>query len=231
MEKTLANVERLHEFRLFGDLSEAQAGDIVAMSAMRLHGRGEVIWRQGESADGFCALLSGMVRLESTSPRGQVKTWRILSEGDCFGEMALFDEKARRATATVMSDAAEVMFVDADRFWAYLRPRPTLLRNLLNHLSALVRQVDQEFSDVIFHNMNGRLVKLLMRLARRHGRDTAEGRLIEVALTHQEIANLLGATRETVSKCIGNFRRDGALAQIGPHLVITDGEKLASWIR
>lgn len=187
--------------------------------------RRDFVFDSGAKNDHVFLLLSGRVKLFCGAPSGREVTIEIVNPNEFFGEAHLFDSCAYGCTAEVMEDADVVIFRRGDLADAVCQS-PESLRELAVMQSARRAEAEQRLMEYVFYDVPARLGHLLARLAANHGRNTKEGVLIRVKLTHQEIANLVGSTRETTTLILNDFRRRGLLEFSGRKIVVSDAEAL-----
>jgi CRP/FNR family transcriptional regulator/CRP/FNR family cyclic AMP-dependent transcriptional regulator len=145
----------------------------------------------------------------------------MLSERDFFGEMSLLDNEPRSATAIAMQETEMVVLHQKD-FLAIVEKRPRVLLNLLAVLSARLRKANQQIGNLALHDVYGRVARVLLEMASASGSRGDDGRVLFRRPTHQEIANMIGATRETVSRMISDLHRQGYIEISGKNVIIHD---------
>ncbi|MCR4316993.1 MAG: Crp/Fnr family transcriptional regulator [Planctomycetes bacterium] len=195
---------------------------------------GTTVYQSGDPASQVYFVTEGYLRREKVSDRGQKKIVGLLHDGDVFGENAVFGEISRDEMVIAVTNSI-VEVVDAKELWTRAQNKSGALRGMLRHVHERAQRAEAEIEELVFLNLYGRLGKLLLSLAERYGVQTIhEGKpatLIDLALTHQEIAQMLGATRETISKALNMFKRDGAIANSSSFITIVSEERLSTWIR
>jgi CRP-like cAMP-binding protein len=150
----------------------------------------------------------------------------VMGPSDMFGELSLFDPGPRTATATVVTDARLASLAHAAlRPW--LTNRPEIAEQLLRVLARRLRRTNNNLADLIFTDVPGRVAKQLLQLAQRFGTQEAGALRVTHDLTQEEIAQLVGASRETVNKALADFAQRGWLRLEGKSVLIADSERLA----
>jgi CRP-like cAMP-binding protein len=201
---------------------EALAGEFEIVDAAR----GTVLFREGDPGDSLFIVLSGKVKLGRRSPDGRENLVAIYGPSDQFGELSLFDPGPRTATATVVTDARLAKLPKAAlQKWA--TERPQIAMQLLRVVARRLRRTNTMLADLIFVDVPGRVAKQLLQLAQRFG--SVDGGQLRVThdLTQEELAQLVGASRETVNKALADFAQRGWLRLEGKSVVILDRERLA----
>ncbi len=193
--------------------------------------RGDVLFREGETGDRVFVILAGKVKIGRAAPDGRENLLMVMGPGDLFGELSLFDPGPRTASATAVTDASLVSLEHtALRPWLATRPEAASL--LLRVLAQRLRRTNDSMADMVFTDVPGRVAKALLDLAERFGEpaqpgNEAAGVRVEHGLTQEELAQLVGASRETVNKALADFATRGWLRLDSRAVVLLDRERLA----
>lgn len=210
---------------LLAALSDETRAGLERSLEKKLFRRRDFVFDAGAKNDHVFLLLSGRVKLFCGAPSGREITIEIVNPNEFFGETHLFDSCSYGCTAEVMEDAEVAIFRRGDLAAAVSQSQEAL-RELALMQSARRISAEQKLMEYVFYDVPARLAHLLARLAANHGRNTKEGVLIRVKLTHQELANLVGSTRETTTLILNDFRRKGLLEFSGRKIVVSDSETL-----
>lgn len=215
----------LRQAPLFSALDDEAAADLRAsMGETRLR-RGEVLFREGDSGDKLYIVLDGKVKLGRSSSDGRENLLAILGPGQMFGELSLFDPGPRSATVTGVTDA-HFLSLSHDDLMRWLAGRPAVALGLLSQLAARLRKANDVVADLVFSDVPGRVAKALLDLADRFGRTADDGVHVHHELTQEELAQLVGASRETVNKALADFASRGWLRLEPRSVVIMDVERM-----
>ena len=187
--------------------------------------KGQTLFHEGEPGDRLYVILDGKVKLGHTSPDGRESLMAILGPGEMFGELSLFDPGKRAATATALTDAS-VLELSNEQLMPWLAGRPEVAAALLQALARRLRRTNEAMADLVFSDVPGRVAKALMDLGEKFGTVTPEGLLVTHDMTQEEIAQLVGASRETVNKALADFTQRGWLRLESRQVVILDIERL-----
>jgi CRP/FNR family cyclic AMP-dependent transcriptional regulator len=206
----------LRDVPLFEGLAERDLQAISAHAVTRDVARNTVLMRQGESPASLYVVLSGKVRVSVSDEDGRELVLATLGPAETFGELALIDDEPRSATVAA-TEESRIAVVSKDDFKRCLSRNPEIAINLLKHLSRRLREVNETAKGFALLDVQGRVVQLLRRLARDH-----DGRLISDPVTHQEIANMVGASREMVSRVIGSLKSEGLVQVEGKRFILGD---------
>jgi CRP/FNR family transcriptional regulator, cyclic AMP receptor protein len=188
--------------------------------------KGEVVFSEGEPGDSLYIVLSGKLKVGRRAADGRQNLIAVMGPSDMVGELSLFDPGPRTATATAVLDTRLARLrKQALRPW--LTNRPEIAEQLLRVLARRLRRTNDALADLIFTDVPGRVAKTLLQFAGRFG--TREGGVLRVShdLTQEELAQLVGASRETVNKALADFASRGWLRLDGKTVIIMDTERLA----
>jgi CRP-like cAMP-binding protein len=188
--------------------------------------RGSTLFREGEPGESLYVVLAGKVKLGRRSADGRENLVAVMGPSDEFGELSLFDPGPRTSTATVVTDARLAKLPKA-AVHKWVQDRPQLAMQLLRVVARRLRRTNTMLADLIFVDVPGRVAKQLLQLAQRFG--SVDGGQLRVThdLTQEELAQLVGASRETVNKALADFAGRGWLRLEGKSVVILDRERLA----
>ena len=164
------------------------------------------VYHRGEPGKEMCILLDGGVKVSTVSVDGKEIIFDLLSEGDFFGEVSLFDGQPRTATVTTIVPSALVI-LERDFFMGFLEKYPAVAIRLLHLLAHRLRAADTFLEEVLFFDSETRLAKRVMALKDIYGKADGDSVQIELKVSQQEIANLVGVTREQVNKHLKKWER------------------------
>lgn len=201
----------LSDTPLFASFTESEMVRIAQSSRSRSYREGEIIFMRDDPGSGLFVIQSGTVKISIEAPDGQETLLAILRGGECFGELAVLDGLSRSASATAM-ERTETVFVSRDEFLRFLDEHPDATRKVVLILCQRLRDSSDHLADLVFHDVYGRLAKKLLELGEAHGRERGGQVEIVLPLTQQDLANLVGASRESVNKAIKYYRDRGVLA-------------------
>ena len=188
--------------------------------------KGEVVFSEGEPGDSLYIVLTGKLKVGRRAADGRQNLIAVMGPSDMVGELSLFDPGPRTATATAVLDTRLARLrKQALRPW--LTNRPEIAEQLLRVLARRLRRTNDALADLIFTDVPGRVAKALLELAERFGTQEGEGVRVHHDLTQEELAQLVGASRETVNKALADFTTRGWLRLDGKTVIIMDPERLA----
>jgi CRP-like cAMP-binding protein len=194
----------LRRVALFSELGNGELEALGRAFSPKTHPAGSPIIRESEPGDLFFVILRGEVKVFVDSPDGREVVLSHLQTGDFFGEMALLEGETRSASVTALSDCDLAVLARAE-FFAVLGRDFSLTRKILQTLSARLRKANEVIESMALLDVGGRLARYLLRLADETGQPPVDGYFVVTRPTHQEIANSIGATRETVTRMLKQF--------------------------
>ena len=187
--------------------------------------RGEVIFHQDDPADRMHIISQGTVRISIVSEDGREKDIALLQTGECFGEMALLDDSSRSATATAI-ESAQTFGLFRQDFMDFLQEYPQVVAETTSLLTRRLRNVNQMLGDMAFLDVPTRLAKQLLELAGTYAGDASQPGAVDVPIGQEELARLVGASRETISRALNSYRRLGILTTSHRRVTITNLQAL-----
>lgn len=215
---------------LFVGIDEPTLDTIAEKAVHRRYRKGSVIFVQGEQGERCFAIVSGAVKISAYNQDGREAVIAVLGPGDVFGELSLFDQAARSADATSIEDT-ELLSLDTAALTEAIKARPELGLALLRVLGRRLRLTNEALQDIAFFDVPGRVARRLADLADAHGVPQDDGILIDIPLSQESLAQMVGATRESVNKALASLKRRGLVDRVGRRYVVADTEKLRSRAR
>lgn len=210
---------------LFTALDDAAAASLrSSMDSVKI-AKGSILFAEGDVGDHLYVILEGKLKLGTSSGDGRENLLSILGPGEMFGELSLFDPGPRTSTATAVTDA-KLLSLGQAKLLPWLAEHPNVSLQLLARLAQRLRRTNEAVGDLVFSDVPGRVAKALIDLGERFGKETEEGLFVHHDLTQEELAQLVGASRETVNKALADFAGRGWLKLDGRAVLITDLERL-----
>lgn len=209
----------LKKVALFAHMGDRDLENIFRLMAHKSYSKDSILFQENEIGETLFLIVQGKVKISHVGPDGKEVILSLLGHGECFGEMALLDEEPRSATVTTV-EPTEVLTLRRRDFRSLLENNNEILGNLLATLSQRLRQANSQIRSLALLDVLGRIAKLLRDLAERDGRKLLDGSVVFRRPTHQEIASMVGTSRETVSRMIGDLARDGLIRISGKDIII-----------
>lgn len=210
---------------LFPAFDEATSYALQSVMTRVELARGEHVFSEGEPGDRLYAVLTGKVKLSHASGDGRENVFSIVGPGEMFGELSVLDPGPRISTAVAVTDVT-LLTLSANELYAWLLARPEGARQMLAALARRLRRTSEALGDLVFTDVPGRLAKAILELSERFGQVTEDGLRVQHDLTQEELAQLVGASRETVNKALADFSSRGWLIIQSRALILTDVERL-----
>jgi len=201
----------LKQVPIFADLAEEDMRELMAATRRRTFRAGEVIFHRDDPGQVLYIIKEGKVKICLISPDGQEISLAVLGAGEYVGEFALYDGLPRSADAIAL-ERVECYTLQRSDFQKAIMKNPKIAIQLLEGLSKRLRNTDSMVEDLIFLDVYGRVAKKLLELSETHGVQVEGGTRIEVRLTQQELASMVGASRESVNKVRGYFTDKGYIS-------------------
>jgi CRP-like cAMP-binding protein len=211
---------------LFTALDDAAAASLLANMVSVKISKGSVLFAEGDEGDQLYVIAEGKLKLGTSSGDGRENLLSILGPGEMFGELSLFDPGPRTSTATAVTDA-KLLSLGQEKLLPWLAENPKVALQLLARLAQRLRRTNEAVGDLVFSDVPGRVAKALIDLGERFGKKTEEGLFVHHDLTQEELAQLVGASRETVNKALADFAGRNWLKLDGRAVLITDFERLS----
>lgn len=211
---------------LFASLDGESAESLRAAMNTEHVRRGQVLFREDDEGDRLYVVLDGKVKIYRRSVDGRENMLAVLGAGDMFGELSLFDPRPRTASAAAVTDAT-LLSLAHDDLRPWLTERPGVAAHLLRALAQRLRRTNDAMADLVFSDVPGRVAKVLLDFAERFGSPTEEGVQVTHDLTQEELAQLVGASRETVNKALSDFAGRGWIRVQGRTVMVLDAERLS----
>lgn len=221
--------EFIKKLPIFMDLSPEEAESVGQLTIVRKYRKNMIIFMEGEPGEALYFLLSGKVKISKLTEDGREQILHILQAGDIFAEVVLIDRGPYPATAEVIEEA-QVGMLRNDDVENLIRTNPDIALKILKVMSKRLRQAQIQVRDLALRDTYGRLASMLLILAKDHGSPNDNGVKIDLSLSRQELANLIGTSRETVTRILSDFKRSKVIDIDKQEIVIIDEKKLKSWM-
>ncbi|MBE3587002.1 MAG: Crp/Fnr family transcriptional regulator [Thermoanaerobacteraceae bacterium] len=222
------NIEQLRHIYLFAGLSDSQLHEIARVMLDRKYRRGHIIFMEGEPGEAVYLLKAGRVKIYKQDEEGREQILHYINPGEVFAEVVLFDGGDYPACAEVVEDAHVGMIRNRDMDDLLLK-NPSIALALLKVMARRLRVSQRQIMELALKDTTRRLASVLLELAREHGTPAEGGLRIEMNLTNQELASMIGTSRETTNRILSEFRRDQAIAVTRQGIVVFK-DRLKTWL-
>lgn len=210
----------LGKVAVFRDLPSQTMDELVRRVHLRRVPGGDAILTREQTGDALYIVMAGRAKVVMTGVSGREVTLAVLRAADIFGEMSLFDGKARSASVIAI-DPVTVLSIGREDILRVMAQYPQTAFNLLGEMARRLRQADETIAELALCDVQDRLIRRLIALSREDGMELPEGALIRRRPTQQDLANMVGACRETISRTFNLLARRGLIVPRGRSLLIT----------
>jgi len=202
------------KFDLFAELDDRELASVATVAKARRYAKDDVVFHADESGDIFCLIKEGQVKVTMISPEGKEIILSLLGPGDFFGEMALLDNEPRSATI-IATEPLEIVTIWRSDFLHILSENFSITQKVLAELSKRLRNASNRIESLATMDVYGRLARFFLDTARERGKVLDNGYVAVTRPTHQAIANMIGTSRETVSRLIHDLMKQNLLLSEG----------------
>ncbi len=217
---------QLRQFPILSPMSPQELGELARHSEVRHAHKHSFIYLSDEPSDYICFLVQGMVKVGIYTPDGREIVRNFQHPYTIFGEMGLAGESKRAEFASTLGQEARFIAVKTAHFKPFLEHNFRLAQHMLNHLGERVRRAERHWESLICKDVRTRIVDFLKETACQRGRQVGFETLLKHALTQQDIANLVGASRQTVTSILNELRKSNLIHFNRHSILIRDIEKL-----
>ncbi len=212
---------------LFGTLSDEQWRRLESRCRIRDIPRNSPVYLPADGADGMLLLASGRVKICGFTPAGKQSILTFIEPGEVFGELAILEPGERDEYAEAVL-ASTVLLIPRDLIQQMMLEQPSLSMGVTKLIGLRRKRIERRLKYLLFHSNRDKLVHLLLELVEQYGKTNAEGIEITLRLSHQDIASIIGATRETVTVNLGGLQAAGFIKVGRKRVLIKDVERLAA---
>lgn len=207
---------------LFKQVSPEQAEELLPHLNEDEYGKGGMIFSEGDTDHRLYLLEEGRVKLTRRARDGRIQLLSIHAPGEVLGEIPVFDPEGgpRTASAVAMRPGTRVVWLEREILFTWLDAHPRVAIDMLQVLARRLRGNNERIGELVFMDVPGRLAKTLLDLGRRFGEPVEAGLMVPHDLTQEEMAQLVGSSRETVNKALMDFANRGWIARQGRSIVI-----------
>lgn len=225
MEVVNGRLWHLKRFDLLGALTSKQLEELNGLVKEATYEEGESIYLPGDPSHAVYFLKQGRVKVSYLDESGKRLTLAICGRGEPFGEMALVGEERRGLEASALEDVW-LCWIAKDDLLRFASKVPQLSLRVAKLIGWRRHKIENRLEDLLFKDVPTRLARMLWKLGTNYGEETKEGVRIRLRLTHQNLAELIGATRETTTTVLNHFQEKGLIEKSWGVIIIKDQAKL-----
>lgn len=200
----------LSRVQIFQHCSEDEIQQVASLLMPKETRKRDILFYEGEPCDVIYFIHHGRVKVYKTTEDGREQIVNLLGKGDIFPHVGWYGGSTYPATAESLEDG-QLYFLYVNKFIQLLESTPRLTVKLLQEFDGKIRELQSRLSNVLSRDMTEKIHNVLHSLAKDKGRKKEEGYYLEIELTHQDIANMVGTTRETASRIISQLKKEGKL--------------------
>ncbi|OGH63187.1 MAG: hypothetical protein A3G34_15140 [Candidatus Lindowbacteria bacterium RIFCSPLOWO2_12_FULL_62_27] len=216
---------------IFAGLKEKELKKIYQLAIEKNVRKGEYVFLRGTFGKVLYLIMEGLIKIEQPTERGKVKTLSLLGAGECFGEMAIITNLPRSASALALEDSTLLM-LKREAFLSHIQSHPEVSLKIIEVMCQRLTDANEQIKSLSYDSVAARLANHLVSLAEKFGETEGSSWHIRIRLTHQELADLCGSTREIVTRTLKLFSDEGSVEVDGNrNLWIRDPQKLSQWIK
>lgn len=224
----MKNTDYLKHFTFFSDLQEEDLESISNITMERNYKRNMLVFMEGEPGDAFYYIKKGKVKIFRVYEDGKEHIIHICREGDVFGEATLFSNVPYPASASIYEDSTIGIIKNSD-LEALIQSNAALALKFIKVLAKKLIFAQHKIKDLAFNDVFARTASQILKLAKEYGIQTDKGIAINIEFSRQELADMVGTTRETVSRAISKFKKEKSITEELDKLILLNADKLKTW--
>ncbi|MCZ8523875.1 MULTISPECIES: Crp/Fnr family transcriptional regulator [Paenibacillus] len=219
----------LQNVPLFQDLSAAELESVAPLFQERKFKKGTILFLEGDPGDEFYLIGSGVVKIYRIDNNKEI-ILSLFRQGDFFGEMSLIQKGLLRSAAAETLEPCSIYTLMRSDFAGFMEHSPKLCMRLLEVTMERLRKANEQIYNLTFLDVRTRTIKVISKLAEEHGLPRSSGSLINMKLTHQQLANMVGTVRESVTKVLQELQEDDIITIDKKYILVKDPERMAKLI-
>lgn len=218
----------LKQCDIFSGLSKPGLDKVAALARERVMPKKEIIYTPEDKNEAMFILKKGRVRIFKLSAEGKMITLAILKDRDIFGAMSLIKGGVSKAYAETLDDSY-ICAIRQEDFHNLIKEMPEIALGLIEKINQNLKEAEGRIEDLVFRDVPGRIASVLLKLAEQFGKDSPAGTQISFKITHQELADMVGTTRETATVILNELREDKVLKIEDKYITVIDKKALKEW--
>lgn len=208
----------MKDLELFQGLEHNEKLKIVELAKGKLYRKGELVFREGEHADTIYLICSGRLLLYKSSPEGKEISLDMIEEGGLLGENTIFDDMVHTFSAKALTDTFVCRCFKSD--FPVLLSNPTISLKIIKSLTDKLNRYTESIATMAFYDVKDRVFNTLARMSKRYGIHTPQGIKLDIILSHEDIAQLVNASRVMVTNTIKVLKEEGKISSLNRYYVI-----------
>jgi CRP-like cAMP-binding protein len=214
---------------LFDRLTPQQVQQLESKSKARQFKRGTLIYLPTDQSESVLLLAAGRVKIYHVTGEGKQALLAIIDPGELFGELAIFEGGIREEFAEAM-EKSTIVLIPGNEIQRLMEEHSEVSLGVTKLMGLGRKRIERRLKSLLFRSNRERVVHLLLELAEKYGRATPQGVVLGIKLSHQDLANIIGSTRETVTVVLGDLQAEGSLTIKRREILLTEVKRLAASI-
>lgn len=223
------NIEAIRRVPIFSQLNDEDLKKILSITIEKKYKKGSIIFMEGDKGEAFYFIKKGKVKIYKSSKDGKELILNIFRDDDVFAEVTIFNDVNYPATAEVIEDTVVGVIINS-KLEKLIKVNPELGLNLIKILSKRLYNAQLKLKQIAHDDTYSRTAGVLIKLIESYGYEKDDNIELKFELSRQELANMIGATRETVSRILSQFKKESSIDISGKKIVIKDIKKLEKWL-
>lgn len=215
----------LQQIPLFAQLDESELLRLADIAIVRTYRKNANVFMEGDPKQAVFFIHKGIIKIYKIDSDGNEQIVSFLKEGDMFPHTGFFDNSPYPATSTIV-EAAELFVIPIQAFEQLMLDVPTIAVKVMRVMGEKLREFQSKLQAFVTQDVNRRIISFLVRMADNHGQLSGNELKIDIPMTHQEFANMVGTTRETVNRVMNNLKKEGIIEMNRQGIVIYDMKRL-----
>lgn len=213
---------------IFSGVDDDSLSKIATVTSEKNYSKKNIVFHEGDYGDALYIIKNGRIKISKVAIDGREKTLSILKTGDFFGEMAIFDNMPRSATSEAMDNDVKLLSISKNDFERVVFENPSIALAIMKDLTRRIRQINEQVQDLAFKDVHGRVASTIYNLLKAE-RDVAKdaNKIRSLRMTHQDLANMVGSSRETVTRALNRLQDEGIISISHQQIAINDIDKLS----
>ncbi len=225
------NIWHLKRCSLFERLSPAELSQLESSARMRRFARKSLVYLPADEANAVLLLVSGRIKICSISEDGKESILGFIEPGELFGELSLLEAGGDREEFAAAVEPSDVVLIPHDVVQRLMQQHTHVAMQVSRLLGLRSKRVERRLKYLMFRSNRERLIHLLLELAEKYGEPTPEGMRLSIKLSHQELAGLIGSTRESVTVALGELQNEGMVRLARRRIVLCDIHRMAKSVQ
>ncbi|MBU1262696.1 Crp/Fnr family transcriptional regulator [bacterium] len=214
-------IRALRSVPIFSQFDEEELTNLAEIAKPSLYKKGDWFFSRNDVGAYLFVIQKGLARVVVEGEESREVTLSILHQGDFFGEMSILDGKPRSASVVAQEDC-KALVITRDNFLKFIKQYPSVGIKILGILCQRLRKTNQQIETLAFFRAEQKVADVLLKLREEYGKKQDEGLLLDIELTHSEIASLSGMARETSNRIFSRFIKRGWIQRVGKKIMLLD---------